>query len=181
MQIEHTLIEGVKVITPKVFGDERGYFTETYNHARMTAAEITTTFVQDNEAMSHRGVLRGLHYQMAPYAQYKLVRVIAGAVFDVAVDIRPNSPTYGQWYGCVLSGENKRQLLVPGYCAHGYLAMTDNTILAYKCSNEYTPDAEGGIHPLDPKIGIEWPQIDVPMRLSERDQGLAKFGDHPWV
>ncbi len=151
-------IEGLCLITPKVHGDKRGYFTETYSARDMKEAGLDILFVQDNQSMSSKGVLRGLHFQKK-YAQTKLVRVIKGKVFDVAVDIRPGSPTYGKWHGEILSEENHRQFLIPKGFAHGFLVLSDTAEFCYKCDDFYHPDDEGGIVWNDPDIGIEWPEI----------------------
>jgi dTDP-4-dehydrorhamnose 3,5-epimerase len=177
LTVETCHIEGLKIITPKVFGDARGYFMETYNTNDFALAGIDCTFVQDNQSASAKGVLRGLHFQVK-YPQDKLVRVISGEVFDVAVDIRNDSATYGQWHGVMLSAENKKQFFVPKGFAHGFLVLSDYAEFAYKCSDFYHPDDEGGIIYHDPQIGIEWPLPagDTPI-LSERDRlwkGLNK-------
>lgn len=164
-----TPIPGLLIIEPRVFGDERGYFFESYNEKAFHAAGITCRFVQDNQAMSTKGVLRGMHFQAGDSAQAKLVRVISGEVFDVAVDLRPDSPTQGQWYGAYLSGENGKQLFVPRGFAHGYLVTSDEAVFAYKCDNFYDPTAEGGLRYDDPKTGIEWPKLDIEFIVAERD------------
>jgi dTDP-4-dehydrorhamnose 3,5-epimerase len=170
LTIETCHIEGLKIITPKVFGDARGYFMETYNANDFTHAGINADFVQDNQSASAKGVLRGLHFQVK-HPQDKLVRVISGEVFDVAVDIRPGSATYGQWHGVILSAENKKQFFVPGGFAHGFLVLSDYAEFVYKCSDFYHADDEGGLMYNDPKIGIEWPLPEGVMPiLSERDK-----------
>ena len=151
-------IEGLCVIEPTVHGDKRGYFMEAYNQRVLEAAGIHTVFVQDNESSSHKGVLRGLHFQKE-YPQSKLVRVTSGRVFDVAVDIRPGSKTFGKWYGLELSDENKKEFLIPRGFAHGFLALSDNVRFNYKCDDFYHPNDEGGIAWNDPDIGIQWPEI----------------------
>jgi len=153
-------IEGLCVITPTVHGDNRGYFMETYNLNDLHEAGIDITFVQDNQSMSTKGVLRGLHYQ-TNHPQTKLVRVIKGAVFDVAVDLRKDSKTYGKWYGIELTEENNKQLLIPKNFAHGFLVLSDVAELCYKCDDFYHADDEGGIIWNDPNIGIEWPGVMV--------------------
>ena len=163
-----TKIDGVYIIETKVFGDERGYFMETYNQRDMQENGLNMVFVQDNQSMSVKGVLRGLHFQKQ-YPQGKLVRVIKGAVFDVAVDLREGSETYGKWYGVVLSAENKKQFYVPEGFAHGFYVMSDSATFAYKCTNLYDPSSEGGLLWNDPEIGIEWP-IDGEVLLSEKDK-----------
>ena len=166
---EKTKIDGVFVITPKVFGDERGYFMETYSEKDFKEAGLNYTFVQDNQSSSKKGVLRGLHFQKI-HPQAKLVRVLKGEVFDVAVDLRENSPTYGQWVGEKLSEENKKQLLIPRGFAHGFLVLSDTAEFAYKCDDFYHPEEEGGIMYNDEDIKIEWPEVDAEYTLSEKDQ-----------
>ena len=163
-----TEIEGVFIIEPKVFGDERGYFMETYQKAEFDAAGLCYDFVQDNQSSSFKGVLRGLHFQKA-HPQAKLVRVLAGEVFDVAVDLRRGSATYGKWVGVLLSAANKRQLMIPRGFAHGFVVVSEKAEFAYKCDEFYHPEDEGGIMWNDPQIGIAWPQVG-PLTLSEKDQ-----------
>lgn len=151
-------IEGLCVIEPAVHGDSRGYFVETYNQRDMEEAGINIVFVQDNQSCSTKGVLRGLHFQKQ-YPQTKLVRVIKGRVFDVAVDLRKNSETYGKWYGVELTEENKKQFLIPKGFAHGFLVLSDVAEFCYKCDDFYHPNDEGGLAWNDPKIGIEWPEL----------------------
>ena len=178
-------IEGLCVITPAVHGDNRGYFTETYSLRDMKEAGLDITFVQDNQSMSTKGVLRGLHFQKQ-YPQTKLVRVIKGEVFDVAVDLRSGSPTYGKWHGALLTEKNKKQFLIPRGFAHGFLVLSDVAEFCYKCDDFYHPNDEGGLAWNDPEIGIVWPKLngeykgsasaegytvdDVPLNLSEKDQ-----------
>lgn len=164
-----TPIPGLQVFEPRKFGDERGYFFESYNEAVFQDAGIDAHFVQDNQAMSTRGVLRGLHFQKGDHAQAKLVRVISGEVFDVAVDLRPESPTYRQWFGIYLSGENGKQLFIPKGFAHGYLVTSDEAVFAYKCDNFYAPQAEGGLRYNDPTIKIKWPDLGIDYTVAERD------------
>ncbi|MDX1409812.1 MAG: dTDP-4-dehydrorhamnose 3,5-epimerase [Saprospiraceae bacterium] len=171
-------MEGLVVIEPRIFSDNRGAFLETYQSEKYHALGLPARFVQDNEAISRRGVLRGLHYQVGDMAQGKLVRVVTGRAFDVAVDIRPGSETYGAWYGIELSEENKKQLFVPRGFAHGYLALEADTILCYKCDNFYSRDHEGGIRYDDPRIGITWPDVDGEVILSDKDLALPLFGEH---
>lgn len=162
-------IEGLKIITPDVRGDERGYFFESYHYEAYRDAGIPDIFVQDNQSASRRGVLRGLHFQIQ-HPQAKLVRVIKGEVFDVAVDIRPGSATYGKWHGVLLSEENKKQFYVPKNFAHGFLVLSDYAEFCYKCTDFYCPGDEGGIIYNDPAIGIEWPVPEgMELILSERD------------
>lgn len=151
-------IEGLCVIEPAVHGDSRGYFMETYSQRDMEEAGINIVFVQDNQSCSTKGVLRGLHFQKQ-YPQTKLVRVIKGRVFDVAVDLRADSNTYGKWYGVELTEENKKQFLIPKGFAHGFLVLSDTAEFCYKCDDFYHPNDEGGLAWNDPKIGIEWPEV----------------------
>lgn len=168
--VETCEIEGLKIITPTVFGDERGYFIETYNYNDYKAAGIDEVFVQDNLSASKRGVLRGLHFQIQ-FPQGKLVRAVRGEVFDVAVDLREGSPTFGKWHGVLLSEENKKQFFVPKNFAHGYLVLSDYAEFAYKCTDFYHPNDEGGLMWNDPEIGVKWP-IPEGMEpiLSEKDK-----------
>ncbi|MCR5178691.1 MAG: dTDP-4-dehydrorhamnose 3,5-epimerase [Lachnospiraceae bacterium] len=172
IQVENNCggIEGLKVITPKVFGDSRGYFMETWNEREFAEAGVDVRFVQDNQSFSSRGVLRGLHFQKE-FAQDKLVRVLDGEVFDVAVDIRKGSPTWGKYFGVVLTGENKKQFFIPKNFAHGFVVLSETATFAYKCTDFYHPEDEGGIMWNDPKIGIEWPIPEgVEPSLSDRDR-----------
>ena len=174
MNVIKTDIEGVVVIEPQVFGDERGYFFESFN-AECFLAEtgIDVAFVQDNESCSKRGVLRGLHFQREPYAQAKLVRVVQGRVLDVALDIRPGSPTFGNYVATELSGENHRQMFIPKGFAHGYVVLEDDTVFQYKCDEYYHPESEAGIAWNDPQIGIEWPLPEDEIILSDKDRKHA--------
>ncbi len=166
-------IEGLILIEPKVFGDSRGYFMETYNYEDFKNAGITDDFVQDNQSASRRGVLRGLHYQIN-YPQAKLVRVIKGEVFDVAVDIRKGSPTFGKWHGELLSAENKKQFFVPKGFAHGFLVLSEEAEFVYKCSDFYHPEDQDGIYYKDPSIGIDWPiEEGMEIILSEKDKAAG--------
>lgn len=176
MIITKTEIEGLWIIDPGVFKDHRGYFLETYHYLKYNLPGAAP-FVQDNEAKSDKGVLRGMHFQQGEFAQGKLVRVVTGAVYDVAVDLRPGSASYSMSYGLVLSGENKRQLWIPRGFAHGYLVLEDNTIFSYKCDNYYHKDAEQGIRYNDPELNISWPEIDRPFVISEKDLGLGSLAD----
>ena len=169
-KIEKTKIPDVFTVTPTVFGDERGYFMETYNENDFKQEGIELTFVQDNQSKSTKGVLRGLHFQYTQ-PQGKLVRVIKGEVFDVAVDLRKNSNTYGEWIGETLSSENKKQLYIPEGFAHGFLVLSDTAEFVYKCTDFYLPEDEGGIQWNDPEIGIEWPLEEIDeITLSEKDK-----------
>lgn len=170
-------IEGLFIIEPAVFPDERGYFMETYNQRDFEAFGLGMTFVQDNQSMSEKGVLRGLHFQKQ-YPQGKLVRVVRGKVFDVAVDLRKNSDTYGKWFGVELSAENKKQFYIPEGFAHGFLVLSDEAEFCYKCTDFYHPGDEGGIKWDDPDIGIEWPLQDgVKLVISEKDQNWDGLHD----
>lgn len=178
MKIEKTKIEDLVIIEPDVFGDERGFFAEVYNADRYARSGISGDFVQDNLSCSSKGVLRGLHYQCAPYAQGKLVQVIVGAVLDVAVDIRPDSMTFGEWVSVELTGKNKKQFWIPSGFAHGFLALEDRTIFSYKCTNYYAPQSEAGLMWDDPDLGIDWQlghyRITMPI-VSVKDQHHPNF------
>lgn len=186
-------IEGLCVITPAVHGDNRGYFMETYNQNDMEEAGLHLNFVQDNQSSSTKGVLRGLHFQKQ-FPQGKLVRVIKGSVFDVAVDLRKDSKTYGKWYGVELTEENKKQFYVPEGFAHGYLVLSDSAEFCYKCTDFYHPGDDGGLAWNDPEIGIEWPEVTgtypgsgactgytlsdgTPLNINERDQNWPGIKD----
>lgn len=171
-----TSIEGVKVVDVKSYGDRRGYFMETYKRPDFVAGGIDCDFVQDNQSSSTRGVLRGLHFQI-DHPQAKLVRVVRGTVFDVAVDLRPGSPTWGKWEGAVLSAENRRQFFIPRGFAHGFLVLSDEAEFCYKCDDTYHPGDEGGLMWNDPEIGIAWPALEgddafdpAKLVLSDKDQ-----------
>ncbi len=168
-------IEGLCLIIPAVHGDSRGYFMETYSKRDMVEAGIDVEFVQDNQSMSTKGVLRGLHFQKQ-YPQTKLVRVIKGEVFDVAVDLRANSPTYGQWHGELLTEENKHQFLIPRGFAHGFLVLSDTAEFCYKCDNFYHPNDEGGMAWNDPEIGIQWPKLTGEYKGTASAEGYAVDG-----
>lgn len=173
-----TPIPDLLVFEPQVWGDERGYFFEAFNANTFKQAGIEAQFVQDNQARSTFGVLRGLHYQLEPFAQAKLVRVLEGEVLDVVVDIRPESPAYGQWYSIRLSAENKKQLFVPRGFAHGYVVLSPTAEFFYKCDNFYSKAHEGGIYYNDPHLQIDW-EIDLnAVILSDKDQVLPHFGAH---
>ncbi len=178
MPFIETPIPGLVVFEPRVHADDRGYFFESYNRQVFHAAGVTAEFVQDNQARSTRGVLRGLHYQVGEAAQAKLVRCIEGEVLDVAVDLRPNSATYGQWFSIRLSAENKRQLFVPRGFAHGYAVISPTAEFAYKCDNFYSKADEGGILFNDPVLKIDWELDPSEVVLSEKDAGLPRFGAH---
>ena len=164
-----TDIPDVQIIEPTVFGDDRGYFMETYQIDEFAAAGIDKPFVQDNQSRSTKGVLRGLHFQIN-HPQDKIVRVVSGEVFDVAVDLREGSATYGQWYGVLLSAENKKQFFIPKNFAHGFLVLSDYAEFAYKCTDFYHPNDEGGLAWNDPDIGVEWPIPEgMELTISEKD------------
>lgn len=176
MKILTTEIDGLQVIEPPVFMDARGYFFETFNAERYQLP-FAHSFVQDNEAKSDKGVLRGLHFQKGEHAQGKLVRVVKGSVYDVAIDIRPGSLSYGLWYGIELSADNKKQLWVPRGFAHGYLVLEDDTIFSYKCDNYYNKSAEGGLRYDDDELSISWPALGMPYIISEKDLALGSFAE----
>jgi len=163
-----TSIEGLKIIDVKSYGDERGYFMETYKQSDFAVGGIDAVFVQDNQSSSRKGVLRGLHFQVK-HPQAKLVRVISGEVFDVAVDLRKGSPTYGKWEGAILSKENRRQFFIPRGFAHGFLVLSDRAEFCYKCDDVYHPEDEAGLLWSDPDIDIVWPILDCGFILSEKD------------
>lgn len=169
MNVIKTDIEGVVVIEPKVFDDARGYFFESYSKRRFDEAVRPVEFVQDNESMSTRGVIRGLHFQRPPFSQSKLVRCVRGAVLDVVVDIRRGSPTYGQHVAVELTGENRRQLFVPRGFAHGFAVLSDEAVFQYKCDNYYHPESEGGISIADNSLGIDWRINPAEAILSDKD------------
>lgn len=181
MKISKTRLNEVLVIEPQVFGDHRGWFTETYNDEAFKNAGINITFIQDNHSFSAtKGTLRGLHYQKNPKAQTKLVRCTKGSIFDVAVDIRKGSPTYGEWFGIELTAENKKQLLVPKGFAHGFMTLTNDVEVQYKVDELYSPENDRGIIWNDSEIGIEWPPMDIKPVLSEKDENapLLSEADH---
>ena len=177
LNIVVTSLPGVKIIEPKVFGDHRGWFMETYSEAIFNEAGINLNFVQDNQSFSAtKGTLRGLHYQLNPKAQTKLVRCTRGAIFDVAVDIRKGSPTFGKWVGVELTADNKKQLLIPKGFAHGFMTLTDDVEVQYKVDELYAPDCDRGIAWNDPSIGIEWP-MDITPVLSAKDEKAPLLND----
>ena len=181
MKVIDTAIEGIKIIEPDYHRDGRGYFVETYNAERYKAAGITADFVQDNESCSMRGVVRGLHWQTASHAQAKLVRVICGAVWDVAVDIRKGSATFGKAVSCELTAENGRQFFIPRGFAHGFVVLEDNTLFSYKCDNLYCKASERGLKFDDPALGIKWPRLGYGYLLSEKDKVHPGLKDiEPW-
>ena len=170
MKITPTSLPEVLIVEPRVFGDARGFFTESWNEAAFNkAVGHDVRFVQDNHSRSARGVLRGLHYQMHPHAQGKLVRCVAGAVFDVAVDMRRSSPNFGRWDGAELSSENHRQLWIPPGFAHGFLVLSETADFLYKTTDYYAPQAEGALRWDDPAVGIEWPDLGIAPLLADKD------------
>ncbi|MFA8433220.1 MAG: dTDP-4-dehydrorhamnose 3,5-epimerase [Marinifilaceae bacterium] len=175
MQIIETEIPDLLILKPTVFEDTRGYFFESFNKSVFNERGIDLDFVQDNESKSSKGVLRGLHYQLAPYAQTKLVRVIEGTVFDVAVDLRIGSPTFGKWHGIELSAENKIQFLLPKGFAHGFSVLSESATFIYKCDSLYNPEAERGINFNDPKLNIDWMIDPQQAIISPKDKVLPNF------
>lgn len=174
MEIHKTEIDGVLIIEPRVFKDQRGFFMETYNHPRYAEVGIHTNFVQDNLSFSTRSTLRGLHFQISR-PQAKLVQVLQGEVFDVAVDLRTGSPTFGRWAGAILSSDNRRQFYIPGGFAHGFAVLSDTALFAYKCNEVYHPEDEGGLLWSDPSLAIDW-QVEAPV-LSEKDAAMPLLAD----
>ena len=182
MQLIATPLPEVWIVEPRVFADERGWFTESYNAQKFQALleaqnQPVPYFVQDNHSQSAKGVLRGLHYQLDPHAQGKLVRVVKGSAFDVTVDIRRGSPTFGQWFGTKLSASNHRQLWIPRGFAHGFVALEDDTHFLYKTTDFYAKDCERAIRWDDPQIGIRWPELGTPMRLAPKDADAPSLAD----
>jgi len=175
MEIRETGIEGLLVIKPKIFEDERGYFFESFNESDLDKAGHPFHFIQDNQSKSAYGVVRGLHYQLEPRAQTKFVRVLEGSIWDVAVDLRQNSPTYLQWKGVELSAENKLQMLIPKGFAHGFSVLSDTAVVLYKCDEFYAPDFETGIRYDDPEIGIDWKVKPEDRILSGRDLAMPSL------
>ena len=182
MKIVDTAITDVKIIEPAVFGDDRGFFFESFNQAKFNqAVGYDVAFVQDNHSRSAKGVLRGLHYQLPPHPQGKLVRCVVGEVFDVAVDIRKSSPTFGQWVGVYLSAENKRQLWIPPGFAHGFLTLSEYAEFLYKTTDYWAKDCEQAIIWNDPSIAIDWPAIDGQPLLSEKDRLAPKLSEQQYL
>ncbi len=177
MEIERTNIEGVLIIKPRIFVDKRGYFFETFSEQEFKEKVCDTTFVQDNESMSTRGVLRGLHFQTPPYAQAKLVRAVKGEVWDIAVDLRVGSPTFGKHTAVKLSEENKLQLFIPKGFAHGFIVLSEEAIFQYKCDNYYMPEYEGALLWNDPDLQIDWLLATEDILLSEKDKRSPLFKD----
>ena len=182
MKATATAITGVLILEPRVFGDERGFFMESFNQKAFNEATgLAPAFVQDNHSRSAKGVLRGLHYQLPPHAQGKLVRVTQGRVFDVVVDIRRSSPSFGQWVGLELSGGNHRQLWMPPGLAHGFLVLSDSADFLYKTTAYYEPKAERSLRWDDPTLAIAWPDVDTPPVLSAKDAAAPGFADLPEI
>jgi dTDP-4-dehydrorhamnose 3,5-epimerase len=180
MEVRATALPDVKVLTPRRFGDQRGYFSETWSAAHMAGQGLDIRFVQDNESLSAKaGTLRGLHYQAPPFAQAKLVRVARGAILDVAVDARRGSPTYGRWVAEEISAENGAQILVPVGFLHGFLTLTDDTLVIYKVDNVYDAGSDGGVRWNDPDIGIDWGVANEGLTLSDKDRRAPLF--RAWV
>lgn len=178
IRVSETPLEGLRLIEPECFVDHRGDFEEVYQYHRYSEAGIASRFIQDNQVYSRQGVLRGLHYQKR-FPQDKLIWAVSGQVYDVAVDLRPSSSTYGRWFGCMLSGENRRQLFIPGGFAHGYLVLSAKACILYKCSEDYHPEDEAGICWNDPELGIDWPiQKGQEIILSEKDRSWPGFKTH---
>ena len=181
MEVIKTNIEGVVIIEPRIFRDDRGYFFESFSQRDFQEKVCNTVFVQDNESKSSYGVLRGLHFQKTPYAQSKLVRVIKGAVLDVAVDIRKGSPTFGQHVAVELTEDNHRQFFIPRGFAHGFSGLTDEVIFQYKCDNFYAPQSEGALAWDDPDLGIDWRIPTDKVLLSEKDRHHSRLRDAEWL
>lgn len=175
MNIIKTPLSGLLIVEPRVFEDDRGYFFETYHQERYSNAGIKVSFIQDNESKSVKGVIRGLHYQLAPYSQAKLVRVVQGSVFDVAVDLRKGSPTFGKWFGVELSEDNKKQLFVPQGFAHGFSVLSEISVFSYKCDNMYNSEVERSINPFDSKLGIDWKLDNAEQIVSDKDKQAPSF------
>ncbi len=177
MQLESTPLDGVKLLKPRVFEDERGYFVETWNYRTLSNLGLDVRFVQDNESLSRKGALRGVHFQLK-HPQGKLVKVVRGEVFDVAVDLRKDSPSFGQWFGAELSEQNKLQMWIPPGFGHAYLTLSDIAVFTYKCSEYYYPDDQYTLQWNDPDVGIEWPDLDgAEMILSEKDRRGLSFAE----
>ena len=181
MEVIATQLPGVVIIRPEVFGDSRGYFFESFSVRRYDSLTGKEGFVQDNESRSSRGVVRGLHFQKPPFAQSKLVRVVSGAVLDVAVDIRRGSPTFGRHVAVELSGENHRQVFIPRGFAHGFSVLTESVVFQYKCDNYYSPESEGALAWDDPDLGIDWKTAPSDVILSEKDRCHSRLRDAEWL
>lgn len=177
MTLTETGFEGLVILEPRVFEDSRGYFMETYNKHSFDKLDIKTNWVQDNQSRSSRGVIRGLHYQLQPKAQAKLIRVIEGEIYDVALDLRKDSKTFGKWFGLKLSSDNKKQFLVPHGFAHGFSVLSETATVLYKCDALYSPEMERGISPIDPSLNIDWKLNEEELILSEKDLKNPVFKD----
>lgn len=177
MKVIQTGLPGLLVIEPRVFEDERGYFFESYQRDRYFEVGIEKPFIQDNESQSVAGVVRGLHYQLGDFSQAKLVRVVQGKVFDVAVDLRKGSPTFGKWFGLELDENNKKQLYVPRGFAHGFSVLSETAIFTYKCDNIYNKESERSINPFDPKLGIDWKLNELEQIVSDKDENAPLFDE----
>jgi dTDP-4-dehydrorhamnose 3,5-epimerase len=177
MEVEKTGIDGLVVLKPRLFNDARGYFFESFNAQAMQDAGLPYSFVQDNQSKSSQGVVRGLHFQKPPHAQTKLVRVLEGEIFDVAVDLRAGSDTYGKWYGVKLSAENSKQLLVPKGFAHGFSVLSAYAVVLYKCDSYYSPQSDAGIAYNDTSLAIDWQLGNIEPLISDKDRGLPLFAD----
>ena len=175
MKISETPIKGLLIIEPGVYEDARGYFFESYRKERYSENGILADFIQDNESKSARGVVRGLHYQINPHAQAKLVRVVQGSVYDVALDLRQGSPTFGQWFGLELNDKNKHQLFIPRGFAHGFSVLSETAIFTYKCDNSYNRESERAINAFDPKLGIDWKIGSTEWLISDKDKEAPLF------
>jgi dTDP-4-dehydrorhamnose 3,5-epimerase len=175
MKLLETSLKGLYIVEPKVFEDHRGYFFESYNTGVFEKNGIFNQFIQDNQSKSTYGVIRGLHYQLQPKAQAKLLRVLEGVIFDVALDVRKNSPTYGKWFGIELSAENRKQLLIPKGFAHGFSVLSETAVVFYKCDELYAPETESGIIYNDPELNIDWKIPDDKVKVSEKDSKLPTF------
>lgn len=177
MKIIETPLPGLIIIEPQIFEDQRGYFFESFQNQRYEDAGIEADFIQDNESKSVKGVVRGLHYQIGPFAQTKLVRVVYGAVYDVAVDLRKGSPTFGQWFGLELNETSKKQLCIPAGFAHGFSVLSETAIFIYKCDNIYNRESERAINAFDPKLAIDWQLNESDWKVSKKDQLAPMFAD----
>lgn len=177
LQVESCPIAGLLLIRPSIYTDHRGYFYESFSRKDYREAGIESDFVQDNQSFSKKGVLRGLHYQKSPHAQAKLVRVAVGAVYDVAVDLRPGSPNFGEYYGVELSDSNQLQFFIPRGFAHGFLVLSESALFQYKCDEYYHPQSESGLLYYDPAVGIAWPDPGVPIEVSPKDLRLPLLKD----
>ena len=177
MKIIETPLPGLLIIEPSVFEDHRGYFIESFHSQRYFDAGIDAQFIQDNESKSGRGVVRGLHYQLNPVAQAKLVRVVLGVVYDVALDLRKGSPSFGQWFGLELNETNKKQLYIPRGFAHGFSVLSETAVFSYKCDNIYNKEAERAINPFDPELAIDWQLNESEWKVSDKDKMAPLFAD----